>query len=653
MRGFLCAQEARTNKASLRRHDPDQVRRVFLSFPATPENTPASCPPLKHEASACASRANAIAPLGISKNPVIPVKVGMTGKTVSRYAELPRTAGFSTRQRFDQRCTRQQTSRLQPKPSVKAEARRWLGGMSVFSVQRRLSGRPLSNGETKMSHLSKKCLAFRFLWGCLVVMATIALPGRAWAQNELFVSNTGGNSVTVYSRTANGNIAPTRTLSGAATGLAHPTGIVADTVNSELVVGNNFGQSVTVFGVSASGNTAPTRTLSGTATGIAFPAGVAVDTANNELFVANNGGASVTVYARTANGNASPLRTLSGASTGLFAPAGIALDTVNNELFVANNGDGTIRVFGRTASGNTAPTRILNVPSSSPFQISGVFVDNVNNELFVTNNGTYSVSVFSRTASGSTAPLRTVSGAATGFDNPFSVVVDSVNNELLVVNTGQNTGVASVTVYPRSASGNLAPIRALAGAATNLSLPTYLAVTTGTAPPRPLPPTLTKAFGAGSVIVNTPTTLTLSLANPNPSATLTGIAFTDPFPSGLVVATPNGLTTTCGGAIITATAGSSAVSLSGETFVVGASCAFTVNVVPTAVGPYTNTTGAITSNESGAGATASASFIAVAATPPPSPMQPAPTLQGWALWLLGATLLVVGGGVVVCSLGHD
>lgn len=46
------------------------------------------------------------------------------------------------------------------------------------------------------------------------------------AQEELFVANTLAQSITVYSRTANGNIAPRRTISGPATGLNNPLGLV-------------------------------------------------------------------------------------------------------------------------------------------------------------------------------------------------------------------------------------------------------------------------------------------------------------------------------------------------------------------------------------------------------------------------------------------
>jgi len=151
----------------------------------------------------------------------------------------------------------------------------------------------------------------------------------ALAQDELFVTNGGGDSVTVYARTANGHTAPLRTISGAATGLNGATGLAVDTVNNELVVSNIFGNSVTVYARTANGNVAPLRTISGAATGLNGPLGNAVDTVNNELAVANfvPGSSSVTVYGRTANGNVAPLRTLQGAATGLNIPVFVGITT--------------------------------------------------------------------------------------------------------------------------------------------------------------------------------------------------------------------------------------------------------------------------------------------------------------------------------------
>ena len=65
------------------------------------------------------------------------------------------------------------------------------------------------------------------------------------------------------------------------------------------------------------------------------------------------------------------------------------------------------------------------------------------------------------------------------------------------------------------------------------------------APPAVAPPTIAKAFGATSIVVNGTTTLTFTLTNANPVAALSGVGFTDSLPAGLVVV--NGSTPTCGG----------------------------------------------------------------------------------------------------------
>lgn len=67
--------------------------------------------------------------------------------------------------------------------------------------------------------------------------------------------------------------------------------------------------------------------------------------------------------------------------------------------------------------------------------------------------------MFGPTARGDTAPIRALAGAATGLSSPVGLVVDTVNNELLVGNTGNH----SVTVYGRTATGNINPQRTLAG----------------------------------------------------------------------------------------------------------------------------------------------------------------------------------------------
>jgi uncharacterized repeat protein (TIGR01451 family) len=129
------------------------------------------------------------------------------------------------------------------------------------------------------------------------------------------------------------------------------------------------------------------------------------------------------------------------------------------------------------------------------------------------------------------------------------------------------------------------------------------------------PPVIIKSFGAASIPLNGTTSLSFTIQDNNPTTAFTGVAFSDTLPAGLVVATPNGLTGTCGAGTVTATAGTGVISLSGGTIAASSSCTFSVNVTGTTAGTKNNTTGNVTSTEGGTGGTASASINVIA---PPS-----------------------------------
>ena len=85
----------------------------------------------------------------------------------------------------------------------------------------------------------------------------------------------------------------------------------------------------------------------------------------------------------------------------------------------------------------------------------GLSVDEEHDEYAVANNGANAVLVFDRTASGDTAPLRVLAGRKTLINRPMGVAIDARNNELWVSNFGDH----SALVFDRLATGNEPPKR--------------------------------------------------------------------------------------------------------------------------------------------------------------------------------------------------
>ena len=129
----------------------------------------------------------------------------------------------------------------------------------------------------------------------------------------------------------------------------------------------------------------------------------------------------------------------------------------------------------------------------------------------------------------------------------------------------------------------------------------------------PLPPAITTVFGAPSIPLDGQTSLNFTLTNANTYWTLTSVAFTDNLPAGMAVATPNGLTSTCGG-IATAVAGASSASLAGAVLDPGATCTITVNVTATTPGTKNNSV-QVNSTEGGLGNTSNATLNVTPAGP--------------------------------------
>ncbi len=148
-------------------------------------------------------------------------------------------------------------------------------------------------------------------------------------------------SITVYSRTAQGDVAPLRTIQGSRTQLNLPLGMYLDSVSGQIVVASAGDDSILFFDREAHGNVAPVREIRGPATGLAGPSGVFLDTQRNELWVGNWDNHTATAYPRTAQGNVAPLRTIrsapKGAPTTGFGNIGdVAFDPKRKEILVPN-----------------------------------------------------------------------------------------------------------------------------------------------------------------------------------------------------------------------------------------------------------------------------------------------------------------------------
>ena len=126
--------------------------------------------------------------------------------------------------------------------------------------------------------------------------------------------------------------------------------------------------------------------------------------------------------------------------------------------------------------------------------------------------------------------------------------------------------------------------------------------------------TFTKTFASDTIGPGSVSTLTFNIANPGATAA-DDIAFTDPFPAGLTVASPGNASNSCGpSAILSAIDGASSITFSAGRLAPGGSCSVIVDVVSSAtptVGAqvtHMNVTGSLTSTL-GASGTASDDLI--------------------------------------------
>jgi uncharacterized repeat protein (TIGR01451 family) len=104
------------------------------------------------------------------------------------------------------------------------------------------------------------------------------------------------------------------------------------------------------------------------------------------------------------------------------------------------------------------------------------------------------------------------------------------------------------------------------------------------------PPSMSKTFNPNTIYVGDISQMTIRVNNNDPDTNLTNVSFTDNLPAGMKIATPPSASMSgCGaGAVLSAPADGTSVSLSGGTITPSVDCLIRVNVTGSA-GEYTNT----------------------------------------------------------------
>jgi hypothetical protein len=168
----------------------------------------------------------------------------------------------------------------------------------------------------------------------------------------------------------------------------------------------------------------------------------------------------IAAFARMADGNDMPLRKIEGQKTLLGRTMHtIVYDPKNDEISVPQDFAHAIMTYRGDADGEATPLRILQGPKTLLNGPERHAVDWVNDETYVPQGN--EILVFNRRDNGNVAPKRIFKGPDTklGAD---AMAVDTLNNLLVVVGPYEAEGL-KIRMYPRTATGNVKPLRQVGG----------------------------------------------------------------------------------------------------------------------------------------------------------------------------------------------
>ncbi|HTW87929.1 MAG TPA: hypothetical protein VMD75_07975 [Candidatus Binataceae bacterium] len=173
-----------------------------------------------------------------------------------------------------------------------------------------------------------------------------------------------------------------------------------------------------------------------------------------------------------ASGNVEPTRIIEGQKTKLTRVAhGIVYDPVHDEIIATEPLASSIAFFHGDAKGEAVPNRIIQGPKTQLHQPFQVAIDNQHNEIWVADFRTDMLLAYPLDARGDVAPIRMIGGSKSGMWMPVGVAVDPKNNLVVAASfmgtrTWHHNG--GLFIFDRTANGNVAPKRVIAGPTTGI-----------------------------------------------------------------------------------------------------------------------------------------------------------------------------------------
>ena len=206
--------------------------------------------------------------------------------------------------------------------------------------------------------------------------------------DEICVSSPLAQAILSFRGGASGEEAPVRVIQGPHTQIQGPAAlgndrVSVDPVNNEIYI-PVVPDSILVFDRMANGDVAPKRVLHGPDTQIRGMASVAVDPVHNVL-VANDGNA-LLIFDRTASGNAKPKAVIRGPKSGVATISSFQIYAPKGWIIAGGQG-GFIGAWSVEDNGDIPPRWKIPVQTLTGYTASGIALDPAHKETILSAAG--------------------------------------------------------------------------------------------------------------------------------------------------------------------------------------------------------------------------------------------------------------------------